>query len=270
MILAQWLSQNAVRLSDLGIASARLDCLILLEDVLQQNKAWILAHDDFTLDNKTLTVLDNQIAKRAKHIPLAYIRGESEFYGRTFIITNSVLQPRPETETLIDLLKNLAKEPKTIIDVGTGSGAIAVTVKLELPFANVFATDIDPSCINVAKQNAIKHKTSISFKQGNLLDPINDIKPDVILANLPYVPNGQNINQAATKEPKIAIFGGPDGLALYRDMFTQIATFLQFANVKHVLTESLPPQHVALIKIAKKCGFTLSKTQDLIQVFSKI
>jgi|ADGO01.1.fsa_nt_gi HemK family putative methylases len=231
MTIQEFLKRAVSTLDQAGIATARLDVLILLEDELGRNRAQLLAHSEDEIPPGTEVILDTKIAQRANHTPLAYVRGKVEFYGREFVINEHVLVPRPETETMIDELKAaLQMTPYaqlTIIDVGTGSGAIAITAKLEFPDAKVIATDIDPDALRVARQNAKKYAVSVEFLQGNLLRPIIDANlfesPSIVLANLPYVPDHYSINQAADHEPKHAIFGGKDGLDLYRKLWEQIA-----------------------------------------------
>lgn len=266
MKIAEWLTTSVQALKANDIPTARLDCLVLLEDQLDKNRAHILSHTETELTATQLKVLNQQVRKRLKHIPLAFIRGKTEFYGREFIINDAVLEPRPESETMFDLIKQLPI-PQAILDIGTGSGALAVTAKLEYPQATVLATDIDPSCLGVAKKNAGKHDVSIDFRQGNLLEPIliNDFRTLTILANLPYVPNDYKLNEAAMNEPKLAIFGGPDGLDLYRQLFNQLAS--ASAQSLYILTESLPFQHNQLRSIAEDYGFRQVAKEDFIQVF---
>lgn len=255
-----------------GIATARLDCLVLLEDTTGHDKSWLLAHPEHKLQESDLIILNTKIEQRASHIPLAYIRKQSEFYGRKFFIDERVLEPRPESETLIDLLKLLSPQPSTIIDVGTGSGAIGISAKLEIPNATVWATDIDQNCLDVAKINAEKHSANINFAEGNLLLALRDRKSKIenptLVCNLPYVPNSFKINRAALHEPKHAIFGGPTGLELYDKLFAQISS-LKTVSPIFVLTESMPPQHDQLRQIAKLAGFELLEEVDFIQVFAK-
>jgi release factor glutamine methyltransferase len=269
------LSEMVAKLEAANVPSARLDCLVLLEDITGKDRSWLLAHPEYKLTSSQVRKLESWVKRRAGHEPLAYIRGITEFYGREFFVSPHTLEPRPESETMIALLKHLALEPSsTIIDVGTGSGCLAITAKQELPDVDVIATDISAPALKIAKKNAKKHDADIDFYRGNLLLPIpaanNKKRNAIIVANLPYVPLDHTINQAAMHEPKIAIFGGQDGLDLYRELFLQIATISQFVRVGHVLTESLPPQHTSLAKIARDAGFELYKTDDFIQVFKNI
>lgn len=271
MSVNDWLITSTKELQEAGIATARLDCLVLLEDALGVDRASILANLDAKLPQKTEVDLNTKIVQRVRHIPLAYIRGKVEFYGREFVINKHVLVPRPETEMMIDELKAALQKgaPHTecvIVDVGTGSGAIAVTAKLEFPKAHVIATDIDPKVLKIARQNAKKHDVNIEFTQGDLLAPLPAAKPPtVILANLPYVPDRYSINKAAEHEPKHAIFGGKDGLNLYRRFWEQIARLCRKPFL--VLTESLPMQHNGMLDLARQANFELRSSQNFIQVF---
>lgn len=264
MRLDKWLQASTATLAAANVPSARLDCLILLEDVTGQDRSWLLAHPEYGIDQKTVNSLEALLKRRAKHEPLAYIRNQTEFYGRTFYVDKHVLEPRPESETMIELLKKL-KLPKDpiIVDVGTGSGALAITAQLELPQAEVHAIDIDPNCLQVAERNATNHLTPITLHNSDLLEDF--VEPaDVLLANLPYVPDDFTINLAATNEPRLAIFGGPDGLDLYRRMFKQIDSLSH--KPAYILAESLPPQHHALSEIAAASGYKQSQEEDFIQL----
>lgn len=272
MKLNQWLAQATDKLSTAGIATARLDALVLLEDATGKDRSWLLAHSNFPCQGRTLTRLEEWVRRRSRHEPLAYIRGKSEFFGRTFKVTPDTLQPRPETETMIELLLRQVKSRKlkveSLVDVGTGSGCLAITAKLELPETNVYATDISEKCLQIAQKNAKRLQADIEFKQGNLLEPVSSINyslSTIILANLPYVPDSFQINQAALFEPKLAIFGGEDGLDYYRQLFAQIDALPDKPSV--VYTESLPPQHGDLRILADQHGYQLSATEDFIQVF---
>lgn len=270
MTTDEYLRQGTVKLGDAGVASARLDVLILLEDATGKDRSWLLAHPEHQLDNRQADGLDKQLARRVQHEPLAYIRNRSEFYGRTFYVDHRVLEPRPESETMITLLKTLGlPDDAVIIDVGTGSGALAISAKLELPATRVYATDIDPDCLDVARRNADALSADITIIQGDLLAPAagsDDLPPaGVILANLPYVPDEWQINQAAMSEPRIAIFGGPDGMDLYRRMFSQMDALLHKPG--YIITESLPPHHGVLKDIAATHGYRQHQAQDFIQVF---
>ena len=274
MNINQWIKSATKQLELVSIASARIDCLILLEDELGRDRAWILANPDYELNTNNIKNLQKNINRRTNHEPIAYIRGKSEFFGREFAVSADTLQPRPETETLISILKTTCKEINkhpTIIDIGTGSGCLAISAKLEMPKSKAIAIDISNKALSIAKQNAKNLKADVEFRQGNLLEPITNIKHQVsnivIMANLPYVPDSHTINQSAMHEPSIAIFGGADGLDLYREMFSQISSS-QYP-VSFVFTEALPPQHRELAQIASSHHFEIAKSEDFIQVFKR-
>jgi release factor glutamine methyltransferase len=268
MTVKDFLDSVTARLTAAGIATARLDALVLLEDALGMDRAKLLAEPDIEIPEDTKNVLNTQIERRAKHEPLAYIRGKTEFYGREFVVSPAVLEPRPESETMIELLLKRSDLHKSsrIADVGTGSGALGITTKLELPEASVDLLEIDPAAIEIAKVNVIKLTTSISVIQSDLLAQSSQ-DYDVLLCNLPYVPDTHVINDAALHEPRLAIFGGPDGLDLYRTLFEQIKILRNRPLL--ILSESLPPQHAALKQLAHEHGYTEDTEDDFIQVFKR-
>lgn len=266
---SQWLNSSEAFLKDAGIDTARLDCLVLLEDVTGKNRAHLLAHPELELTTEQIKQLDNMVQRRATHEPLAYIRGKAEFYGREFTVNQQVLVPRPESEDILEMLDQYGDIP-TIVDVGTGSGALAISAKLQRKDSQVYAIDTDENCIAIARQNAKRLHAAIEFLQGDLLRPLKDrpiTTPLAVLANLPYVPNDYTINQAAKHEPPIALFGGADGLDLYRVMFNQLTEYDEEDVI--VFTESLEGQHHTLTGIASSHGFILGQTKGLIQELTR-
>lgn len=266
MKLNFFLERATKKLEAANIGSARLDALILLEDILHKDRSWLLANSETELSQSQGMRLEKQLKRRANHEPLAYIRGFSEFYGRKFRVNHRVLEPRPESETMIELLKDLKiRKDAKIADVGTGSGAIGITVALELHNHNVDLYDIDASALAVAKHNCALHELHLRTSKRDLLR--NNHKPyDVILANLPYIPTTWKLHESVKMEPKIALFGGPDGLDIYRRLFEQLSHFKW--RPRYVLTESLPPQQADLSTIAQLAGFKERKSADFVQVFS--
>ena len=253
------------QLTTANIITARLDATVLIADLLDQDRAAVLAHPEQELTIEQTNQLQTMLERRAQHEPLAYIREKAEFFGRTFYVNHRVLVPRPETETMIETLRALKLPPATrIADIGTGSGCIGITAALEVPRSHVDVYDIDPDALAIAKHNARLHHSKLQFHQGNLLEKAWN-NYDVILANLPYVPDSYPINEAAGFEPKIALFGGPDGLRDYRTLFQQIAALPH--QPTWILTESLPSQHHGLATLARHYGYTLQETNDFIQLF---
>lgn len=263
MTIGQFLRAATDRLNAAGIETARLDCLVLAEDVLGMDRAVILAHPEHKIAPLPLLELSNKVAQRAAQKPLAYIRRKASFYGREFKVSPAVLVPRPETEALIGLLKTLTLPHKpSIADIGTGSGCIGITAALELSGSKVCLCDIDPAAMRIARQNANSLGAPVKTAVCDLFGSLTGF--DVVLANLPYVPTDYAINQAAKHEPKLAIFGGHDGLEIYRH-FWQQAKALQ---PKWILTETLPVQHKTMAKLALDAGYKLSKTDGYAQLFS--
>lgn len=276
MTTADWLKAAELHLKNVGVETSRLDSLLLLSDVVGKDRSHLLAHPELSLTEHQVIELENMLNRRGQHEPLAYIRGKSDFYGREFMVNEHVLVPRPESETMIELLKSHCarvqplRKPLRMVDVGTGCGALGISARLELADAEVIGVDIDPACLELAKENAKKHSVEVEFFQSDLLSnlPVTDHEsPLTILANLPYVPDYYQINLAARHEPVVAIFGGPDGLDLYRSLFAQLAELPNTTIT--VFTESLSFQHEALTDIAAKSGFTPKTQKDLIQVFEK-
>jgi len=273
--VSSWLTNATQRLSTAGIDSAALDARLLLENALEKRHEWLRAHGDSLIDQRVVNLLEQKIEKRLSRVPLAYLVGTKEFYGRDFIVNSDVLIPRPESEAIIDLLKKITKQSKElrteagkqrlIVDVGTGSGILAITAQLELPFATVAGTDISKKALSLAKKNADILHASVQFFTANLLNLPNSIKPDILLANLPYVPEGLVTSQEILKEPAVALFSGEDGLNHYRTFWQQTV------NLEHrpyyIITEGLPSQHSSLVQLAENAHYVVKETDNLVQLF---
>lgn len=268
MTIQRWLIDATNTLVEAGIPSARLDALILLSDELGQTKAQILAHDDELLNQEQFDNLEMKLQRRTAREPMAYIRGHQEFYGREFAVTPDVLIPRPETEALIELLETLDVEPlSTLVDIGTGSGAIAITAKLEHPAWHVIATDVSTEALAVAKTNAANLDADISLRRGALLEPLTE-PADVIAANLPYVDQAWERSSPETDyEPALALFADNNGLQLIYDLLDQVPGVL--TDNGYVLLEADPEQHDAIISYARAKGLQHVVTADYIVVLAR-
>lgn len=265
MHIATFLQQATARLMGAGIGTARLDCLILMEDVLGLDRSLILAHPERNIDDLPLLELNKKIAQRIRHVPLAYIRKKASFYGRSFIVDPHVLVPRPESEAIIDALKNNDLPPSPhIADVGTGSGCLGITAALEMNGAVVDLYDIDPKALAIARQNAAKYGAHVTLHKNDLLDAVRR-RYDVVIANLPYVPEDYPINKAAAHEPALALYGGADGLDLYRRLWLQLA----LSTPSYVIIEALPLQHHSLQQLAQATGYHLLQTDGYIQTYRR-
>ncbi len=272
MQLKQWLLQSTSKLTESAILSAKLDALILLEDELHKDRSWILAHDDYYLSSSQIKKLNNKIAQRIQRIPLAYIRKFVEFYSRQFTVTPHVLIPRPETEELIDITLGISLPRKArVIDVGTGSGCIAVTLKAVRPSWYVVATDISRAAIKVAKKNADTYKADITFLISDLLLIFQSdlsIRYHLIIANLPYVAHDYGISPDVKAEPAIAVYANDQGYDLIEKLLPQAAITLHSGG--YLVLESDPWQQKRIMKAALNIGFVVAEQRRFHLVFCKV
>jgi release factor glutamine methyltransferase len=269
MTIGNFITHATQQLTKSGVITARLDCLILLEDESLKDRATLLAHTSDELSPEAIETLEQKIVRRCAHEPLAYIRGFAEFYGRHFKVTPNVLIPRPETELIIEAFQQFTpkKDIRRVADIGTGSGCLGITLALEHPNLHTDLYDISDEALKVAKQNSKllgAHNTSIH--KNNLLTNITQ-GYDAIVANLPYVPTNFPINKAATHEPKIALFAGADGLSDYQCFWQQVASLPK--KPKIIITEAFPAQQHVLAQWARRSGYALEYVQDFIQLFVK-
>jgi release factor glutamine methyltransferase len=267
MKIQTWLKHAREELLKAGVESAALDARILVETTLQKPSEWIIAHDEYQLTASDISVLNKKLVQRIKRVPLAYIIGSKQFYGRTFFVNEHVLIPRPESEAIITMLLNIsaAVATNTILDLGTGSGCLAISAQLELPSATVVATDISKEALALAAKNAHQLGAPVQFYRADLLNTPSSIEPTVILANLPYVPDELITSREITHEPALALFSGRDGLDHYKIMWGQLVNFEP--KPQYIITESLLEQHADQEKLAHTAGYELQNTDTLIQLF---
>ncbi len=281
------LNESIRQFKDAGIKNPQLEAELLLSHTLRKPREYILAHGEERLTKSRVTRYELCVMKRLQGMPLAYITGRKEFYGLDFCVNKHVLVPRPETELMVEeALKHIAWNTKygtrstkhgtrnmehgTIIDVGTGSGCIIITLakilnlKSKILNLKFLATDISSSALTVARKNAKLHgvNNNIRFLRGNLFEPIlknpkhlkNHKNPIIVLANLPYLTPKQIKNSPTIEyEPKLALSAGPDGLKYYRELFKQIKNL--WLSVSYpwlsVLAEIDPSQTEKIKKLAK-------------------
>jgi len=264
--IADFLRSTTQQLEAAGIATARLDTQVLLERTLKQNKAWLLAHGDEEIDAEKLATLQAQAQRRAAREPLAYILGRQEFYGRVFAVTPSVLIPRPETEAMIEELKTLpVPDNASVLDVGTGSGAIAITAELELPHLRTEACDVSAAALAIAEQNAERMGAQVTFFESNLLARAEH-SYDVILANLPYVAEDWERSPETNFEPRLALFAVDAGLELIKKLVTQAP---QLLNENGYLLLEADPRQFAHIKQAAAPAFTHVRSNGFTIILQK-
>jgi release factor glutamine methyltransferase len=200
---------------------ARRDAELLLTHTLKKSRAWLLAHAEKELSDEQEATYMALVSLRRKGEPIQYITGETEFYGLPFHVTPDVLIPRPETEHLVEKVIELAArfEQPRIVDVGTGSGAIAIALAHKLPHAQIAATDICSRALAVARENAKRNGVDLRFLSGDLLDSVAGERFEIIVSNPPYVPSADRATlsiEVREYEPGLALFAGDDGLDVCR------------------------------------------------------
>jgi len=274
--LLRW---TADYLTGKGIERARLDAEVLLADLLSMERVGLYLNFDRPLEKHELAAFRERVVRRAAHEPVAYITGRREFYGLDLAVDPRVLIPRPETELLVDLalvhLKDRPPEARDgqqgegLVDLGTGSGAMALALAHERPEARVWALDVSGEALEAARTNASRLglETRIEFLQGDLLAPLAGLGQsfDLILANLPYVPRSAfNDMPADVKdfEPHLALDGGEEGLDFILPTISQALSLLAPGGA--LILEIWPPTAEAILARAKAEGYgTASVHQDL-------
>jgi release factor glutamine methyltransferase len=208
-------------LADRGVENPRLNAEHLLAHALGLKRMELYLQFDRPLSEAERAPLRDLVKRRGAREPLQHVLGTAEFHGRTFACDKRALVPRPETEQLVELVVELAKanSAPTLLDIGTGSGVIALTLALEIPSATVHATDLSPDALALAADNATRHALTdrVTLHQADLLPP-GDTKFDLIIANLPYIPADEiaALSPEVRHDPVSALDGGPDGLDLVR------------------------------------------------------
>lgn len=237
-----------------------------------EDRSWLVAHMDDEISEKSLEKADRMASERMRGMPLAYLIGIKDFYGRSFDVTPDVLIPRVETEELIDLVKELDLPAQArMLDVGTGSGCIAVTLALEFPQADVYACDVSLDALGVAEGNDLKHEARVKLVKSNLLKSLDLGKNknfDVIVANLPYVnPAWDWLDIGSLEfEPTVALFAmSENGLSVYRRLFEDLES--ELAKTKYLVLEADPCQHDDLVRLAKSYRWKLYKQSGFGLVF---
>lgn len=225
--IADFLAISTKTLSKAGIASARLDSELILAHVLRRSREWLLAHDTDTLTQSQQRQARQLLLQRTQHRPIAYLTGKRDFYGHSFLVNEQVLVPRPESEVILAILDGLVQDNhlRAVLDVGTGSGCLAISIKLAHPDLAVSACDTSESALLVARRNATRLLPSgqqIKFYQSDLLSdlPVGS-RFDLIVANLPYLSPGQDdLSPELAYEPAIALYADDDGLSLIKQLIT--------------------------------------------------
>ncbi len=265
--ISSLLKATTEQLAQAKSTTPRLDAEVLLAYVLKVDRSWLAAHPEFIPKDQRLRQFDQFVAQRSQLVPIAYILGHKEFYRRDFSVTPDVLIPRPESESVIDLLKEyLSSNPKPakLVDVGTGSGCLGITAKLELPTLDVTLADISSKALEVAKQNAGQLYANVRVVKSDLLADCEG-KFDVVIANLPYVDSSWPVSPELAHEPDLALFADDYGLELIYKLLDQIP---EKANQNSlIILEADPRQHQKIAERATKNRLRVVEDRDFIIAF---
>jgi len=257
--IKSWLDYAKNTLDACGLQTSRLDSELMLTKALGVNRTFIHGHPEANLSKKQNKSLSKMLKLRKKSFPMAYILGSKDFYGREFFVNKYVLIPKPESEIFIEYIKTIASDKSmTLVDIGTGSGCIGISAKLELNKLDVTLLDISAQALSVARNNAAKLGADVSIKKSNLLKNF-DRHVDIITANLPYVDKNWEISSDSHFEPKLALFAKNNGLALIIELIKQ-------ANSRYLLLESDTRQQDAIIKIAQEAGYRLLEKSKFVML----
>lgn len=286
MNLREWLDRGeALLLEGPHADRARRDAEMLLLHHIGKNKAWLIAHGDEEFAGCRSIGFEALLERRRQGEPIQYIVGDCEFWGMPFRVTPDVLIPRPETEHLVEKVIELAISigagglesetwetrssvaPSRILDVGTGSGAIAIALATKLRDAHITAIDISEAALSVARENAARNHVAdrIRFLQGDLLAPVHGERFEIIASNPPYVPDTDRALIAVEvreHEPHLALFGGEDGLEIYRRLIP--AAYAVLVPGGYLAFEFGFSQQPEIESLLKSAGFeNIEFTQDL-------
>lgn len=266
--ISQWLDNAARLLTAADISSGRLDAEIILAHTLYKGRTFLHAHANDPLASRSRAIADARLQLRLDRTPIAYIIGHKDFYGRPFHVTPATLIPRPESETIITVLKELndkktirTQKSKKLVDVGTGSGCLGITAKLEIPDLDVTLLDISQHALNIARDNAAVLGANVATKTSDLLSNY-PFTATFIIANLPYVDPDWRRSPETQYEPDVALFTNDNGLYLIKKLIHLAPSYLEEHG--YLLLEADPRQHADIIAHAKKHGLTRNSIREFV------
>lgn len=252
---------QALRQISAGLAaysdSARLDAELIISTALERSRSWLLGNLDQNLSESNLDRINELCQRRMQGEPMAYILGHQEFWGLKFKITSGVLVPRPETEHIIEwILANFSDEtPLQIADLGTGSGAIALSLALERPLWWIDATDLEAAALATAKHNAEVHQIrNVEFFQGDWCKALPNRKYGIMVSNPPYIAENDPHLPHLSHEPISALVAGADGLNAIREIIEQTTYFL--AESGYLILEHGDTQAQDVTQLLRQRHFT--------------
>lgn len=242
-----------------GIVDVKTDAWLLMEMVCKIDRNFYYMHMDEEISEEEQKEYEIAVKKRAEHIPLQYIIGETEFMGLKFKVNSSVLVPRQDTETLVEEALKIVSPGMRVLDMCTGSGCIIVSILHNVSNVEGFAVDISKQALNVAKENAKLNEVSVLFERSDLFDNVSGTF-DVIVSNPPYIPTGEIeklMPEVKTFEPMEALDGKEDGLYFYRKIVEKCSDYLNPGG--HILFEIGYDQGEAVSTLLKDAGFAMVK-----------
>ena len=248
----------------IALPLSRAEVRMLVSHVLQRDAAWLVAHDDDVVSDDEKLHIESLASRRVQGEPIAYLLGEREFFGRTFRCSPAALIPRPETEHLVEHVLTLVETcgKATILDVGTGTGCIALTLALERSNAHITALDVSPDALSLARENAANlHANNVKFMQSHWFSAISPgVKFDLVVSNPPYiVPGDPHLRQGDLRfEPAIALADAIDGLESYRQLARGAMTHLKSGG--WLVVEHGYDQGESVPALIKENGFTEVRT----------
>jgi release factor glutamine methyltransferase len=276
MNIGMWIGEATRELREIGVDSAQLDGEILLAHTIKHPRTYLHAHLDEQLDARTEEIANARLDLRKDRVPVAYIIGHKEFYGRRFTVSPSVLIPRPESEEIIELLSAITSNTHRfiddtatnlkLVDIGTGSGCLGITAKLEHPEYETTLVDVSKPALAIAEKNANSLGADITILKSNLLDAY-PYKPDVVLANLPYVDTTWESSKEIEHEPQNALFASRNGLSIIQKCFEQLSVKMDPSS--YAIFEADPRQWEEIERIALANGFKKHRSLKFAASFEK-
>jgi len=231
MTIKQAITKGMIMLKSNNVESPKLKARLLLQYVLDKPRQYIIVYDNKEIDKQQQWQYFVNIEKLTKGVPLQHITHRQEFMKMDFFVDENVLIPRPDTEILVEEVIKIAQKYNSprILDLCTGSGAIAISLKKFVPNADITAVDISEKALEIAQKNAKKLETKINFLKSDLFDKLDNKKFDIIVSNPPYIRKDEikKLSEEVQKEPKIALDGGEDGLDFYRIITEQAINYLK-------------------------------------------
>lgn len=274
------LVESTHNLQAAGIPNPRLDAEVIIAHAMSTDRTWIISHADDILTPRQIKHITSLIKRRVSREPIAYIIGYKEFYGREYIVTPDVLIPRPESETIIDIVKQInhnekIKKNTRLLDVGCGSGCLGIAAKREMPELDVTLSDISDSALAVARRNANRLNVSVTIQKSTMLDSFCSSKNrtktnpayNYIVANLPYVDVSWQRSPETDHEPALALFAEDGGMALIKKCIQQSQGCMTTHG--YLLLEADPCLHADIVTYAHKWGFKANDIQDYIIVLQR-